>query len=86
MLATGFLFECQRRGIAVPESLAIMGFADLPIAQETCPTLTTIRVPSREIGLKAGEMLLARLEREPEPSNRLDLGFSVIERESTAKA
>jgi LacI family gluconate utilization system Gnt-I transcriptional repressor len=82
MLAAGVLFECQRRGIAVPDRLAVMGFADLPIAAETFPALTTVRVPSHEIGKRAGEMLLARLHNEKDVITRVDLGFEVIERGS----
>ncbi len=82
MLAAGVLFECQRRGIAVPGKIAIMGFADLPIAAETCPGITTVRVPSHEIGMRAGEMLLARLEGRNDAQARVDLGFEIIARGS----
>ena len=37
MLAAGALFECARRRIAVPRDLAVMGFADLPIAASIEP-------------------------------------------------
>ncbi len=82
MLAAGVLFECQRRGIAVPAKIAIMGFADLPIAAETYPDITTVRVPSHEIGKRAGEMLLARLDGKNDAPARVDLGFEIIQRGS----
>jgi LacI family gluconate utilization system Gnt-I transcriptional repressor len=44
MLAAGALFECMRRGISVPRDLAIMGFADLPIANSIEPRLTSMQV------------------------------------------
>lgn len=82
MLAAGALFECQRRGIRVPEDLAIMGFADLPIASATHPGITTIRVPSLEIGRLAGAMLLDYLDGNAPARPRIDLGFSIVERGS----
>jgi LacI family gluconate utilization system Gnt-I transcriptional repressor len=82
MLAAGVLFECQRRGLDVPGKIAVMGFADLPVASETCPAITTVRVPSYEIGRRAGEMLLARLEGKENAGARLDLGFEIVERGS----
>lgn len=82
MLAAGVLFECQRRGLDVPGRIAVMGFADLPIAAATQPTLTTVHVPSYEIGRRAGELLLARIHGEPGVAARLDLGYRVIERAS----
>ena len=83
MIAAGIIFECQRRGIAVPGELAVMGFADLPIAAAMHPTLTTVHVPSREIGFQAGEMMLSRLGGAQQPARcHVDLGYEVIRRES----
>ncbi|WP_250494646.1 MULTISPECIES: LacI family DNA-binding transcriptional regulator [unclassified Caballeronia] len=82
MLAAGVLFECQRRGIRVPEDVAIMGFVDLPIAAATHPGITTIRVPSLEIGKLAGDMLLDYLEGKRPANPRIDLGFTIVERGS----
>jgi len=81
-LALGALFECQRRGVAVPGSLRLCGFGDLDFAAECAPSLTTVRPPRREIGRRVAEALLARFEgTDPGPAV-LDLGFDLIERES----
>lgn len=82
MLAAGVLFECQRRRLDVPARIAVMGFADLPIAAATEPTLTTVHVPSYEIGKRAGELLLARMHGEAGLQPRVDLGYRVIARAS----
>ncbi|SAK86918.1 LacI family transcription regulator [Caballeronia hypogeia] len=83
MLAAGVLFECQRRGIRVPQDIALMGFVDLPIAAATHPGITTIRVPSLEIGKLAGAMLLDFLDGKRPADPRIDLGFTLVERGST---
>ena len=44
-IAVGALFECQRRGLAIPGRIAIAGFDDIPIAGQVVPALTTLRVP-----------------------------------------
>jgi LacI family transcriptional regulator, gluconate utilization system Gnt-I transcriptional repressor len=82
MLAAGVLFECQRRGIRVPEDLAIVGFVDLPIAAATHPGITTVSVPSLEIGRLAGGMLLDHLDGTRPANPRIDLGFTIVERGS----
>lgn len=82
MIAAGALFECVRRGIAVPEQLAIMGFADLPIAIAIEPTLTTLQVHSTEMGRRAGEMLLHHLQTGTVQPRIENLGFSVVQRAS----
>jgi LacI family transcriptional regulator, gluconate utilization system Gnt-I transcriptional repressor len=83
MLAAGVLFECQRRGIRVPDDLALMGFVDLPIAAATQPGISTVRVPSLRIGELAGEMLLDYLDGKRPAHPRVDLGFSIVERATT---
>lgn len=60
-LAIGALLECAARGIAVPAKLSIAGFDDVDLAAEMSPGLTTVRVPSAEIGRLAGQRLLARI-------------------------
>ncbi|TKI03830.1 LacI family DNA-binding transcriptional regulator [Martelella alba] len=64
-LACGVLYECQRRHIKVPEQLAVAGFGNSDVSTVCQPPLTTITVPHREIGILAGEALLARLNDEP---------------------
>ena len=81
-LAVGALMECRRRGIQVPQKLAIAGFADLDIAAEVEPALTTVQVRSRTIGEEAANMLLARLRGEPITAVVRDLGFTVVPRAS----
>jgi LacI family gluconate utilization system Gnt-I transcriptional repressor len=82
VLAIGALFETQRRGWKVPARIAIAGFDDLDILQHTVPRLTCLRLPRLEIGRRGAEVLLARMRGLRDPV-RLDLGFEVIQREST---
>jgi len=81
--AMGALFHCQRAGIAVPQRIAMIGFDDQEFAAQTVPALTTIRVPRYEMGRHAGRLLRARLASQPIELKRLDLGFELIERETT---
>ena len=82
VLAIGALFEAQRRGWKVPGRVAIAGFDDLDILQHTVPKVTCLRLPRLEIGRRSAEALLERL-RGAKAAVRLDLGFEVIQREST---
>ncbi len=80
--AIGAILEANRQGVSVPDEVAVTGFGDVELAQHLVPRLTTVAVPSREIGAVAGELLLHRMTgRSSEPS-RVDLGFSIVTRES----
>ncbi|MEY9310401.1 LacI family gluconate utilization system Gnt-I transcriptional repressor [Bradyrhizobium ottawaense] len=83
-LALGVLFECRRREIAVPEQIAIVGFNDLEFMASAVPTLTSVRTNRYEMGKTAATMLIEAIDgRRPEQSV-LDLGFRVIERQSSS--
>ncbi|GLQ55821.1 LacI family DNA-binding transcriptional regulator [Devosia nitrariae] len=84
ILAAGALLECRRRNIAVPGRLGVAGFDDLEIAAEIVPSLTTVAVPRYEIGSRAAQMLLARLDN-AETGRRVQLDFTIMERESTRR-
>ena len=82
-LAVGAMMECQRKGIRVPQDIAIAGFADLDISKEILPALTSVQVQSRKIGEAAAEMLLDRLTGKSVSQLIQNLGFSIVARESS---
>jgi LacI family gluconate utilization system Gnt-I transcriptional repressor len=84
-IALGALFECQRRGIAVPERLAMIGFGDLPFSAACNPALTTIRPPGELIGSEAARVILARARGEAAPTGGqvIDTHFTLVPRQSS---
>lgn len=56
--AFGALTECQRRGVAVPQGIAIAGFGAYEIAGVAHPTITTIDPQPRLIGTRAADLIL----------------------------
>jgi LacI family gluconate utilization system Gnt-I transcriptional repressor len=76
-------WNARRRGIAVPQRIALAGFANLEIATEVLPALTTVQISAHQIGLTAAEMLLTRFDGQTVPEPLCDLGYAILEREST---
>lgn len=62
--AFGALTECQRQGISVPDQIAIGGFGDYEIGGISVPRLTTIDAQAREIGRRAGSLIIGLLDDE----------------------
>jgi LacI family gluconate utilization system Gnt-I transcriptional repressor len=86
-LALGALFECQRRGIGVPDDLAIIGFNDLEFCASAHPALSSVATPRYVIAARAAEIVLEIIRgsgARPDP-RRIDVGFSIVERESTKR-
>jgi LacI family gluconate utilization system Gnt-I transcriptional repressor len=81
-LAQGALLCALRRGIRVPEQVAIVGFNDLTGSDQTLPALTTVRTPRARIGEAAAQMLLGLIKGQTPEQTRIDLGFELIERGS----
>lgn len=77
-LAIGAAFECQRKGLRIPEDMAIAGFHGHDIGQSMEPKLTSVLTPREKMGQIAAERLLARLRGETVTPKMLDLGFTLL--------
>ena len=58
-LAIGAMREIRRRGLSIPDDVAIVGYDDVAIASELITPLTSVHVPMRDIGRAAADLLLA---------------------------
>lgn len=83
VLAHGALIEATARGIAVPERLGIMGFGDFDFAAHTHPAISSVHVDKRAIGTRAAKCLIAKIEGKAPKANVIDVGFHLVERETT---
>ncbi|KRE09276.1 transcriptional regulator [Bosea sp. Root381] len=61
-LAVGAVLEAQSMGVRLPDELSIVGYDDIEIMSHLPVPITTVRVPSAEIGRIAARVLIARLE------------------------
>ena len=83
VLALGAIFEAQRRGIRIPEDIALIGYGDFDFGRTSNPTLTTIRPPRDEIGATVANHLIARLSDRQTGNIVVDLGCELVARGST---
>jgi len=59
--AIGVISALKLRGYRIPEDFSVIGFDDIPFANNITPALTTIRQPRTQIGELAMEQLLDQL-------------------------
>ncbi|MDP2017314.1 LacI family DNA-binding transcriptional regulator [Hydrogenophaga sp.] len=83
LLALGVLTEARVRGIAIPERMAIMGFGDVPFAADMAPALSTVHINGVDIGRLAARCLIDRAEGREVAPRVVDVGFSIVERETS---
>ena len=81
-IAVGVFRALHERGIGIPDDVAVASFNDISVAQFLSPPLTTVRLPSEEIGETAVELLLERLAGR-ELAKRITLATRIVWRAST---
>ncbi|MFI5745050.1 LacI family DNA-binding transcriptional regulator [Streptomyces sp. NPDC051644] len=81
-MAVGALRALERRGVRVPEDIAVTGFDGIPLSRIVRPPLTTVRQPIRQLGEQAVELLVQRLGNSGRDPVSLMLPVSLIHRAS----
>ncbi|MCX5502932.1 LacI family transcriptional regulator [Streptomyces sp. NBC_00053] len=81
-MAVGALRALERRGVRVPEDIAVTGFDGIPLSRIVRPPLTTVRQPIRQLGEQAVELLVQRLGDSGSEPVSLMLPVSLIRRAS----
>ncbi len=69
--------------INVPNDILICGFDDAPEAKVVEPNLTTVKIPSSDMGVMAAEMLFDRIKEPALPYRNIHVRTTVKFREST---
>ena len=82
LIASGVIAEVKKHGLSVPEDISVIGYDDLPIANQLTPPLTTIRQDRIDLG-KSAFLLLDGLIHDVTISKLL-LRAKFIERGSTS--
>ena len=84
LLALGCYDTLEERGLRCPDDISIVGFNDMPFVDRLRPPLTTVRVPQREIGTVAADLMLQRLTDEANGASEILLEPTLVLRGSTA--
>lgn len=81
-IAVGVYRAVHELGLSIPDDVAIASFNDISVAQFLNPPLTTVHLPSEEIGETAVELLLERIAGR-DLAKRIRLATRIIWRGST---
>jgi DNA-binding LacI/PurR family transcriptional regulator len=83
-MALGVVSVANRRGIRIPDDIAVVGFDGLAESAHFTPSLTTMRQPLSELGRLAVRKILSSLESDsgPAPAETIRLSTELIVRDS----
>lgn len=82
LMSIGAVQFFTKNNIKIPEQIALIGYDDYIWSTITAPPLSTIKQPTSEIGYKAAETMLNRLEKGNTPITEILLNSEFIIRES----
>ena len=85
IIAQGVMIEALKHGLRIPQDIAVIGFGDQEASGYVSPTLSTVNFDRQVIGQKAAEILLAKIDNRSIDKKIIDVGFKIIERESTQR-
>ncbi len=83
LLAIGAIAECHARGIPVPAAMSVAGIDNGELSAHVSPPLTTVDIPSTEIGAETVRRLLALVRGAGDTGHEM-LPIALVERRSTA--
>lgn len=73
----------QRRGLTIPDDIAIIGYDDIPSAQLASPPLSSVRQPQYDLGRQAAELVLREAAGSSSVRQHTVLQTELVAREST---
>lgn len=82
VMALGALQRIYEQGLSIPKEIALVGFDDIPWAVSMQTPLTVVAQRPYEMGQKAGELIMARIQGSDDPPQHLVLQAELIIRAS----
>lgn len=83
LVALGAYDALRTAGLRIPDEVCVTGHNDMPLVDMVHPSLTTIRIPHRELGWRAAQLLFDRLDGGPQSTSALVLRPELVVRAST---
>jgi len=85
MMALGAIDACAEKGVKVPQDVAVVGFDDMWIASLKAVQLTTVRQPRYQMGVKAVDLMIERIQGKRGEIKRVILSTKLIIRQTCGK-
>lgn len=83
-ITLGIYRACHQTGIRIPEDISIVSYDNHPYTASLAPPLTTVAQPKYEMGKKAGDLLMRRIDGERGKPVEIVMENHLVERSSCA--
>lgn len=82
-MAVGALDAVRDAGMRCPDDVSIVGYNDAPLSDHVDPPLTTVRLPTFELGRHGARLVLGAVDGTGPEASRIMLSPEFVERKST---
>ncbi len=86
VMAIGVLSALREAGRRCPDEVSVVGYNDMPFADAFAPPLTTVRLPSFDIGTTAAELLISQMDNPARRPRSVTMPAELIVRDSSGPA
>ncbi|WP_419872622.1 LacI family DNA-binding transcriptional regulator [Candidatus Pristimantibacillus sp. PTI5] len=83
VMAMGVMAYLQEKKLSIPEQIAVIAYDEFQWTRITSPPLSVIEQPAFELGVKAAEVMLERIEDATAPKQEYRLTAKLIVRQSS---
>lgn len=82
LVTIGAMQAVRDYGMSVPDQMSFIGFDDISLAKEVTPSLTTVRVDMRAMGMLSVQRLVELMNNKPVLFEKMIVNTSIVERNS----
>ncbi len=85
--ALAMMVYLKKIGIKIPQDFGLIGFSDEPFSEVVTPSISTLKQPSFEMGVKAAELLIQEIESKNRLAEHLTITMptELVQRESSSR-
>ena len=82
VMAFGAMDAIKRKGLKIPEDIEVMSFNNVPTAELTSPSLTSVDIDAFNLGYEASKLIIEKIKGEA-TKDRVIVPTKIIYRESS---
>lgn len=82
LVAMGAMLALRQHSLNIPQDIALVGFDDVPLAGYVDPPLTTVRLPTYDLGWQTGDLLVRLIQGNPPAEKTIPLETELVIRKS----
>ena len=85
--ALSMMVYLKSQGIRIPQDFGIIGFSNEPFSEVVTPSISTLKQPAKEMGMKAAQMIIHEIENKETPRTyqTITMPTELIIRESSMR-